>query len=88
VLITFAGIFHIYRYASQQPKIPKAAPPKASTAAKETVVKPVAQPQPEGEVTVKPMPQTRVVNPNIPARNPAGGSMDSQTMVDSRHQEK
>ena len=89
VLVTFAGIFHIYRYASQQAKLPKAAPPKAPTPAKEAAPKPVVQPQPVvAEVAQKPAPQARVVNPNVSAKNPATGSIDSQTMADSRHQEK
>lgn len=86
VLITFAGIFHIYRYASQQ-KLAKPVP-KAPVPAKETVPKPVAQPQPVvAEVTQKPAPQTKVVNPTHSTQNPATGSIDSQTMAGS-HQQK
>ena len=89
VLITFAGIFHIYRYASQQAKLPKPAPPKAPVPAKETVPKPVTQPQPVvAEVAQKPAPQTMVVNPKPSTQNPATGSIDSQTMADSHHQQE
>jgi len=87
VLITFAGIFHIYRYAGQQAKLPK--PAKAPTSAKEAAPKAVVQPQPVvAEAAQKPAPQIRVVNPNIPAK-PATGSIDSQTktMADSSHPE-
>jgi ubiquinol-cytochrome c reductase cytochrome b subunit len=89
VLITFAGIFHIYRYANQQAKIPKPAPPKAPAPTREVVVKPVMQPAAVAEVAQKPVPQTRVVNPStsVPSSiGPASGSIDSQTMADSRHQ--
>ncbi|MFY3740463.1 MAG: ubiquinol-cytochrome c reductase cytochrome b subunit, partial [Candidatus Nitrosomirales archaeon] len=89
VLITFAGIFHIYRYANQQARTPKPEPPKAPAATKEVVVKPVMKPA--AEAAQKPVPQTRVVNPSasLPSpSNPATGSIDSQTMADSRHQQK
>lgn len=91
VLITFAGIFHIYRYASQQAKTPKPEPPKAPAAAKEVVVKPVMKPAAAAEAAQKPVPQTRVVNPSASLPSPSGpatGSIDSQTMADSRHQQK
>ncbi len=91
VLVTFAGIFHIYRYANQQAKIPKPAPPKPPAATKEVVVKPVMQPAAGAEVAQKPVPQTRVVSPSasVPSSaGPATGSIDSQTMADSRDLKK
>ncbi len=93
VLITFAGIFHIYRYAGEQAKQPKPVPPKAPTPAKEVTPKPVVQPQPVVvQAAEKPVPQVRVVNPNTPpnisTQNPATTSKDFQMRADSRDQEK
>lgn len=92
ILITFAGIYHLYRYAGQQAKLPKPAPPKAPVPAKEAAPKPVAQPQPiVAEVVQKPAPQTRAANPqtNVPPHNPSVGNPGKQTMqADSQHQEQ
>lgn len=78
ILITFAGIFHLYRYASQQAKIAKPAPPKPPAPAPRTVVQ---QPQPAAPAA-KPTPAVRAANPNPFAKpNPNLGATNPDTGV-------
>ncbi len=90
ILVTFAGIFHIYRYAMQQAKIakPEAKPPAPKEGAPRVVVRPRPAAAVEG-----PAPQVRVVNPAAvrtqpPPQNPPAGGVDSQRAADSQRHDK
>lgn len=81
VLITFAGIFHLYRYASQQAKIAKPPEPKAP-AIEEKKAKPVKEEKPKPiiiEVPSKPTAQTKPTQTKPTQANPTGTQAQSKT---------
>ncbi|MEM2759330.1 MAG: cytochrome b N-terminal domain-containing protein [Nitrososphaerales archaeon] len=101
VLITFAGIFHVYRYANQQAKVSRVESPKpvAPAPAEKEKEKPAEKPQPIIiEVPQKATAQTRAsaaqttasgnVPSNVPSGVPAASNAGVQvTKVDPHLQE-